>query len=79
MPAFLAIALIKSLLVTVSPSSFTIDDLKTFILYHVNFFVKENSSLPFLQSRQRRDNLLPGLGGDCQGNYTGIAEKKLSG
>jgi hypothetical protein len=43
------------------------------------FFVKENSSLPFLQSRQRRDNLLPGLGGDCQGNYTGIAEKKLSG
>jgi hypothetical protein len=38
MPAFLAIALIKSLLVTVWPSSFTIDDSKTFILYHVNFF-----------------------------------------
>jgi len=77
----LAIALIKSLLVTVWPSSFTIDDLKTFILYHVNFFCQGKFffALPPVPHNYRRDNLLPGLGGDCQGNYTGIAEKKLSG
>ena len=54
-----------------------IDDSKTFIFYHVNFFCQ--GKFFFALPPVPRDNLLPGLGGDCQGNYTGIAEKKLSG